>query len=151
MNIKEQSPNGDILYRHKSRSLRVVLEAAATEGVDLTGAEFRPAWNSSEKAAARRKNLSGAKLSGIKAASSVFGLADLSGADLSGADLSYAGMCGCDLRGANLVNANLFAVCIDETTNFEGANLSGAWVGGRNAEIIKRSGGKNVNVKESLE
>jgi hypothetical protein len=99
---------GSVIFSLECGSLKVCIEAAVSQEINLSEANLREA-NLSE-ANLREANL---RLADLR-------LADLRGADLRGADLRLADLRGADLRGADLRGADLRLADLRE------ANLSGA-------------------------
>jgi len=97
--------SGQVLFEGKFGSFRMCVEAAASRGADLSGANM-------SGADLRSADVSGAYLSG----------ADLSDADLSGANMSGADLRSADLSGAYLSDADL------RSADLSDADLSGAYL-----------------------
>ena len=114
---------GNVIFKLKTDSLKLCVEAAVKSGANLYGADLSGANLSGanlSRADLNGANLSGANLSGANLYGADLSGANLYGADLNGADLNGANLSGADLYGANLSGANL------SRANLSRANLSGA-------------------------
>ena len=103
--------NGSIVFSIEAKSLRLGLEIAVGQEVNLHSADLRSA--NLHSANLRSANLSYANLS----------YADLHSADLHSANLSYADLHSADLSSANLHSANLHSADLS-SANLRSANLS---------------------------
>ncbi|WP_254217998.1 pentapeptide repeat-containing protein [Burkholderia multivorans] len=108
-----------VIFECEADSMKVAVELACKQGVNLSGANLRDA------------NLRGADLRGADLRGAYLRDADLSGAYLRGAYLRGADLSGADLRGANLSGANLSGANL-RCAYLSGADLSGADLRGAN-------------------
>jgi len=118
---------GEVKYSADSESLKIAVEQAIKERIDLANAYL-------DGANLKRANLAGANLNGANLDGANLEGAYLDGAYLDGANLKRANLNGANLDGANLKRANLDGAYLDganlKRANLAGANLNGATLDG---------------------
>lgn len=110
---------------------RANLNGATLTGINFTGTNL-------QGTRFEETNLSGMNLQGHNLTHTSFQNANLEGANLSGTTLERANLFGTNLTGADLKNANIGNAYWDESTQFNGADLSGATISQQSLSSSRR-------------